>query len=161
MQWSDNERKRENLLQETKGLWNASNSLSWEKQQTFRDPTTSFPAEWHLRNKCRNSMLMTCHWPDMGRVSDWTCCAGNLLQPIRNTTQIWVVTRHQYGVSALVSKTSFTEKPVVASPNISCFLRLVLFTTPKRAHVWWKLNYGQTYTTGFKWPLIINLWRWI
>ena len=107
MQWSDNERKREKLSQETKGLWNASNSLSWEKQQTFRDPTTSFPAEWRLRNKCRNSMLMTCHWPDLGRVSDWTCCARNLLQPIRNTTQIWVVTRHQYGISALVSQTSF------------------------------------------------------
>ena len=28
---------------------------------------------------------------------------GNLLQPIGSTTQIWVVTRHQYGISALVS----------------------------------------------------------
>ena len=28
-------------------------------------------------------------------------------QPIRSTTQIWVVTRHQYGISALVSQTSF------------------------------------------------------
>ena len=37
----------------------------------------------------------------------WSCCAGNLLQPIRNTTQNWVVTRHQYGISALVSQTSF------------------------------------------------------
>ena len=52
-------------------------------------------------------MLMTRHWPDLGSVSDWTCCEGNLLQPIRNTTQIWVVTRHQYGISALVSLTSF------------------------------------------------------
>ena len=32
---------------------------------------------------------------------------GNLLQPIRSTTQIWVVKRHQYGISALVSQTSF------------------------------------------------------
>ena len=30
-----------------------------------------------------------------------------LLHPIRSTTQIWVVTRHQYGISALVSQTSF------------------------------------------------------
>ena len=30
-----------------------------------------------------------------------------LIQPIRRTTQIWVVTRHQYGISALVSQTSF------------------------------------------------------
>ena len=32
----------------------------------------------------------------------------NLLPPIRGTTQIWVVTRHQYGISALVSQTSFS-----------------------------------------------------
>ena len=31
----------------------------------------------------------------------------NLLQRIRNTTHIWVVTRNQYGISALVSQTSF------------------------------------------------------
>ena len=31
-------------------------------------------------------------------------------QPIRSTTQIWVVTRHQYGISALVSQTSFSGK---------------------------------------------------
>ena len=32
--------------------------------------------------------------------------AENLLQPIRGTTQIWLVTRHQYGFSALLSQTS-------------------------------------------------------
>ena len=32
---------------------------------------------------------------------------GNLLQPIRSTSQIWVVTRHQYGISAHISKTLF------------------------------------------------------
>ena len=31
---------------------------------------------------------------------------GNFLQPIRSTTWIWVVMRHQYGFSALVSKAS-------------------------------------------------------
>jgi len=29
-----------------------------------------------------------------------------LLQPIRKTTQIWVVTRHQYGISAFVPQMS-------------------------------------------------------
>ena len=28
-------------------------------------------------------------------------------RPIKSTTQIWVVMRHQYGISALVSETSF------------------------------------------------------
>ena len=32
---------------------------------------------------------------------------GNLFQPIRSTTQIWVVTRHQCGISVLVSQISF------------------------------------------------------
>ena len=35
-----------------------------------------------------------------------------------------VAIRHQYGISALVSQTSFAGKPVVASRNIGCFLRL-------------------------------------
>ena len=31
----------------------------------------------------------------------------NLLQPIRGTTQIWLVTHDQYGISTLVPLTSF------------------------------------------------------
>ena len=50
---------------------------------------------------------MTRHYPDLGRASDRLCRVGNLIQPIRSTTQIWVMTRHQYGISALVSQTSF------------------------------------------------------
>ena len=38
---------------------------------------------------------------------EWSCRVGNLIQPIRSTTQMWVVTRHQYGISAPVSQTSF------------------------------------------------------
>ena len=38
---------------------------------------------------------------------DWSYHMGNLLQPVRSTTQIWVVTRHQYGTFALFSQTSF------------------------------------------------------
>ena len=41
-------------------------------------------------------------YPDLGSASDWSCYVGNLLQPTRSTTQIWVVTRHQYGISALI-----------------------------------------------------------
>ena len=42
--------------------------------------------------------------------SDWSCHMGNLTQPIRSTTQISVVTHHQYGISAFVSQTSFGEE---------------------------------------------------
>ena len=50
---------------------------------------------------------MTRHYPDLSSASDWSWRVENLLQPIRSTTQIWVVTRHQYGISVLVSQTSF------------------------------------------------------
>ena len=47
---------------------------------------------------------MTRHYPVLGCVSDWI---SNATRPIRSTTQVWVVTRHQSGISALVSQTSF------------------------------------------------------
>ena len=82
-------------------------SASLRKQPTFGDATTGFPAKWRLKNERRNSILMTRHFPELGSASDWSCRVGNLIQPIRSTTQIWRVTRHQYGISALVSQTSF------------------------------------------------------
>ena len=36
---------------------------------------------------------MTRHYPDLGNASDWSWRAGNLLQPMKSTNQIWVVTR--------------------------------------------------------------------
>ena len=81
---------------------------SLRKQTTFRDATNGLPMKWRLRKERRNSILMTRHYPDLGgSASDWSCRVWNLLQPIRSTTQIWVVKRYQYGISALVSQTSF------------------------------------------------------
>ena len=39
--------------------------------------------------------------------SDWLDQISHVARPIRSTTQIWVMTRHQCGISALVSQTSF------------------------------------------------------
>jgi len=58
-------------------------SLSLRKQLTFGDTTTGFPAKQCLRNECRNSLLMTHHYPDLGGASDWSCCVGNKIQPNR------------------------------------------------------------------------------
>ena len=55
---------------------------------------------------------MTRHYSNLGSASDRSCCVGNLIQQIRSTTQIWVVTRHQYGICALVSQTSFRGETV-------------------------------------------------
>ena len=88
---------------------------------------------------------MMCHCPELGSASDWSCHVGNLIQPIRNTTQICVVMRHQYGISALVSQTSFggeTSGTVVASPkcrlfwSISCrWQRIRLSDKAKNPHL--------------------------
>ena len=80
---------------------------SLRKHLTIGDATTGFPAKWRLRNEHRNSILMTRHYPDLGSASDWLNRISQAARPIRSTTQIWVVTRHQYGISALVSQTSF------------------------------------------------------
>ena len=44
---------------------------SLRKQTTFRDATNGFPTKWRLRNKRRNSILMTRHYSDLGSASDW------------------------------------------------------------------------------------------
>ena len=74
---------------------------------TFCDAATGFPVKWRLRNKPRNSILMTCHYPYLGSASDWLTQISHEARPIRSTIEIWVVRRHQYGISMLVSQTSF------------------------------------------------------
>ena len=75
--------------------------LAWENSRNLAKlPIISFPSKWHLRNERRNSILMTCHYP--------------AARPIRSTTQTWVVTHHQYWISALVSQTSFGGETIVS-----------------------------------------------
>ena len=78
--------------------------FSLRKQPTFREVATWALAKRRLSNERRNSILMTCTtqilvvlligWKENSLAS----------QPIRSTTKIWVVTRHQYGISALVMR---------------------------------------------------------
>ena len=49
---------------------------------------------WGL-NKCRNSILMTCYYPDLGSTSDWLKQISLAAWPMRSTSQIKVVTSHQ------------------------------------------------------------------
>ena len=70
---------------------------------------------------------MTRHYPDLGSASDWSCRVGNLIQPISNTTQIWVVTRHQYGISALVSQTSFGGENSGSVAKCRLFSQAIVF----------------------------------
>ena len=105
------------------------------KQPTFGDATTGFPAER------RNSILMISHYPDLGSASDWLNQISNAARPIRSTTQIWVVTRHQYGISALVSQMSFGGE--TSSGVAKC--RLFSQATAKGASFVFVINIGVTY----------------
>ena len=66
--------------------------ISLRKQPTFGNASTGFPAKKKRAQKFHTGMS---HYPDLG------------------------VTRHQYGISVLVSQTSLMAgKPVVALPNV-------------------------------------------
>lgn len=53
------------------------------------------------------------YWLDKQRCSDsrfhslWCFSEENLRKPIRSTPQIWLVTRHQYRISAVIPQTAF------------------------------------------------------
>ena len=64
----------------------------------------------------KNSILITRHYPHLGSASDWLNQISHAVRPIRSTTKIWVVTRHQYGIPAFVSQTSF---PGETSRNVA------------------------------------------
>ena len=71
---------------------------------------------------------MTRHYRDLGSASAWLNQISHAARPTRNTTQIWEVTRHQYGISALVSQTSFGGET-----KVGCFLRLEIIQYDKDA----------------------------
>ena len=99
---------------------------SLRKLPIFREATTSFPAKYRLRNEHRNFILMTCHYPNLGSASAMMKKIPFAVRPIRGTFQIWLVTRHQYGkLRPFLLRRHFAGKPVVALPNIGCFLNLV------------------------------------
>ena len=88
---------------------------------TFGDATTGFPAKWRLRNGCRNSILMTCLYPDLGSASYWLKQNSSRCTTNHSTNQIWVVTSHQYGISAAVSQPSFRGETSGSVANCRLF----------------------------------------
>ena len=139
-----------------------------ENSRYFATPWLVSPPNHIWGTNTRNSILMTCYYSDLGSASDWWFCEGNLLQPIKSTTQVWVMTRHQYGISAGVPRTLF-RGDLVASRNGDCFLKLSKWTPwatslrpsksrqkfeGKGAHSWrcqtsaWLLQLSNTYQAG-------------
>ena len=58
---------------------------------------------WFPRGMTSEGQAQKFHTNDvsLSMHSDWSHQKGNLLQPIRSTTQIWAVTRLQYGIFTL------------------------------------------------------------
>ena len=82
--------------------------LVWENSQHFAMLSLVFPPSDVWETSAEIPYWWCEHqYPDLGSVSDWLSRMGNLIQPIRNTIQIWVMARHQYRISVLVSQTSF------------------------------------------------------
>ena len=57
----------------------------------------------------------------MRGASDWLNQVSHEARPTRTTTQIWVVTCHQYGISAFVSQTSFRGETSVGVAKCRLF----------------------------------------
>ena len=69
---------------------------------------------------------MTRHYSDLGIASDWLKQISLAApRPIRSTTQIWVVTRHQNGISGLVSQSS------ICGETSGCAVKCRLFSKAK------------------------------
>ena len=99
-------------------------SDSLRKQPTSREVVTSALAKQRLSNERRNSILMTCHYPDVGSASDCLKRDSLAAQPIRSTTKIWVlhVTSMEFLRSLL--RRRFARVQVATSRDVGCFLRL-------------------------------------
>ena len=104
--------------------------VAWENSRYFTtQPMFSPQNDAWGGNEPRNFIPMTCHYPDLGSASNWV---GNLLYPIRRRTtthDYWHVISMEFLRSFL--RRHFAGKPVAASRNIGCFLRLVyIFLLP-------------------------------
>ena len=77
---------------------------------TFRDVTTGFPSKCRLQNERRNSIPLTCHY------HIWVVFLIGLSKFLPHTTNQKELFLGRY----------FAAKPVEASRNVGCFLRLKL-----------------------------------
>ena len=122
--------KMEFCLNSRNKLNNASNKQqqvtevhkNWVTMDVTRENSQIFATlqQVSLQNEHRNSIMMTCHYPELGSDSDWFKQTSYMAQPIRSATQIGEVIRHQYGISAFHPQTAFWVKSVVTSQNVSC-----------------------------------------
>ena len=76
-------------------------SMAWENSQHFATPPLVFP-----RNDVWVTRAEIPYWWRVTTQIGWAT-RETFLNQSENTTQMWFVTRHQYGIPALVPQTSF------------------------------------------------------
>ena len=70
---------------------------------------------------------MTRNYPDLGSASHWLNQISHEARPIRSTTQIWVVTRHQYEISAPIFQRSFDRETSGSVAECRLFSQAIIF----------------------------------
>ena len=98
-----------NALSSSENPWAAFGGIKKYKKRNFIFWFTLTRGKSHIWVRVQGIVLFA--WrPNvfiMNIASDWLKQIFIVVRPIRSTTQIWVVTRHQYGIFAVVSQTSF------------------------------------------------------
>ena len=85
--------------------WRLTRSPLGPSQNDVLVTSAEIPYWWRFSTHILVVLLIS--WKELGSASFWL--VERKFQPIRSTTKIWVETRHQYGISALVTQTSFCE----------------------------------------------------
>ena len=98
---------------------------------------------------------MTHHYPDLGRASDWLKEISNVARPIRSSTQICVVIRHQYGISVLLSLTSFRGE----ISSAWCFEMSAVYSGYNRASVIPSKGCDYLLCCVFAWICLLNFFH--
>ena len=98
-------------------------NFAWtDKPETFKPLAckNSWNFVYHnwFPHKCRNSILMMCHYPDLCSASDLLKQIFHAAQPIRSITQFWIVMCYQCGILCSFLGRHFAR-------NVGCFLRLL------------------------------------
>ena len=112
-----------------------------EKKDDNSHATIGFPAKWQLRNERRNSTLVTPSYPDLVSASDWLKQISHALRPIRSTTQIWIVSVVSTEYLRSFLRRHFAVKPLVASQDVVCFLRLMVRLHGRNRAYFSKISY--------------------
>ena len=93
--------------------------IAWETDHTSWHHHW-FPLKWCLRNNHRNSILMTCHYPDLDSASDSMKQFFNQSEALPGSG-CWCIVSVEFLLSFL--RHHFVGKPMVESWIVGCFLR--------------------------------------